>query len=538
VLATGTTAARSLAARYSDILNIKDFGAALNGTTDDTAAWTAAINAMNVITAAGGIAAVYMPPGISCVNGSTLPYIKTNGAIIGAGPAQSVVQMGISYSGTLFAWSGNSWQGQSLLQSGPTIKSISIFGQNVQSANTYNTSSPTQHAVMINDCTDFSLIEDVQIFCVAGRAIGCGLLGATSSATFREAVIRNVRIFNCGNGSLPNFEISNNNQVSSTPIQIEDVRIYSPYGPGMVFRSPSAAGGVGPRGINARGVFIEGNQFNNFAGNLLQIGDTTNSAGPAGITFLDLTLLNPYSGYNGLALLSQSNSMSSTMYAYWFQCASLSDVYARCQSLVYISGGREIFLSSPQVSGATAIMVPPASYVTGYVEIDFCGMESTLTYSIAAYALPSFRNSATAIQGNPANAQASFQFMLQGTTSTTSAVRLTSDGNAATYGNICSVAPGKIGIVNVRVIAKDTTAALNNYGWYLPGVVVGQPYGAPSYTVSAANSPIINTMGTTTGASVSLTADKTNGGINLTFTPPTGNADTWNVYAIIEGIIP
>jgi hypothetical protein len=42
VTATSTTTARTLAARFADVVNVKDFGAAGNGSTDDSAAFTAA----------------------------------------------------------------------------------------------------------------------------------------------------------------------------------------------------------------------------------------------------------------------------------------------------------------------------------------------------------------------------------------------------------------------------------------------------------------------------------------------------------------
>ncbi|CAB5187260.1 Intramolecular chaperone auto-processing domain containing protein [uncultured Caudovirales phage] len=48
VLSTGSTTARTLAARFAEVAHVKDFGAACNGTTDDTAAVQAAINSLTI----------------------------------------------------------------------------------------------------------------------------------------------------------------------------------------------------------------------------------------------------------------------------------------------------------------------------------------------------------------------------------------------------------------------------------------------------------------------------------------------------------
>jgi hypothetical protein len=46
VTATGSTTARTLANRFADVVNVKDFGAVGNGSTDDTAAIQAAVNSL------------------------------------------------------------------------------------------------------------------------------------------------------------------------------------------------------------------------------------------------------------------------------------------------------------------------------------------------------------------------------------------------------------------------------------------------------------------------------------------------------------
>jgi hypothetical protein len=64
--ATGSTTARSLANRFADIYNVKDFGAVGDGVVDDTDAIKAAINAVDLI----GGGAVYVPRGIYIISDS------------------------------------------------------------------------------------------------------------------------------------------------------------------------------------------------------------------------------------------------------------------------------------------------------------------------------------------------------------------------------------------------------------------------------------------------------------------------------------
>jgi hypothetical protein len=59
-IATGSTTARSLANRFADIYNVKDFGAVGDGVTDNQAAFQAAIN--TALSAGGGT--IYIPKGV------------------------------------------------------------------------------------------------------------------------------------------------------------------------------------------------------------------------------------------------------------------------------------------------------------------------------------------------------------------------------------------------------------------------------------------------------------------------------------------
>jgi hypothetical protein len=74
VVSTGSTTARTLANRFADAINLKDYGAVMDGTTDDTAAWQAAYNA----TPSGGTLMVpagkYLTSGFTPTVGKSINY--------------------------------------------------------------------------------------------------------------------------------------------------------------------------------------------------------------------------------------------------------------------------------------------------------------------------------------------------------------------------------------------------------------------------------------------------------------------------------
>ena len=79
ITATGSTTARSLANRFADVVNVKDFGAVGDGVTDDTAA---------IVLAASSGSRIYLPSGTYIFSNSTMP---SEFDFIGAGSGKTTI---------------------------------------------------------------------------------------------------------------------------------------------------------------------------------------------------------------------------------------------------------------------------------------------------------------------------------------------------------------------------------------------------------------------------------------------------------------
>lgn len=117
-------------------------------------------------------------------------------------------------------------------------------------------------------------------------------------------------------------------------------------------------------------------------------------------------------------------------------------------------------------------------------------------------------------------------FILRGSTASTSAGRLTADGAAAGSANCLNIPDNTVVVLDGMISARDTTAA-GSAGVVAMRAMLARGTGAAS-TVATINNPgaAFGTGTGATGVSAAMTADTANGCLNVTVTPP--NGDTWH----------
>lgn len=125
--------------------------------------------------------------------------------------------------------------------------------------------------------------------------------------------------------------------------------------------------------------------------------------------------------------------------------------------------------------------------------------------------------------------------MLRGSGSGTTAIRLTSDGSAAASNNIVNIPSNGVFALEVTVVATNATVPGSNICWNGWAMMLQRPGGATGLETGTKPTPL--SLGTTTGADISASVDNTLAGLNISFTPPTGNTtNVWHVVARVNSV--
>lgn len=128
--------------------------------------------------------------------------------------------------------------------------------------------------------------------------------------------------------------------------------------------------------------------------------------------------------------------------------------------------------------------------------------------------------------------------ILQGTGATGSAIRLTSDGLTAGTINCMNLPNNTVFELKMEIVAFDHTTITNFASWNdISGLLTrGANAASTAVALVSAAPPVSFSGGTLTGNAMSITADTINGCLNISWTPPTSNTDTWNVVARVQTV--
>ena len=143
VTALGSSEPRSLANRFGDVVNVKDFGALGNGSTDDSAAFTAAFAALNEYDT------LYIPAGHYIIDSDVLSddyFVIPNNyvTIQGAGSASSLIQVtGSTAKGIIYSNNKHNI----------TISGLSFKSNNAGAGTTFDAANCTAIWVQYTDST-------------------------------------------------------------------------------------------------------------------------------------------------------------------------------------------------------------------------------------------------------------------------------------------------------------------------------------------------------------------------------------------------
>ena len=310
-VAQGGTYAISRVDRAAWRVNVRDFGAKCDNTTDDSAAFIAAVNRVNTLWTTGVATIIHVPPGKCLIKGTNGPLPRfaqnTSGGVDGDGPQRSWVIMDATYTGDLFSWSTSWLDGDfpnpingaadtvrtASVKSGPLVRGLSIVGNRAASG--------TQYGLRFYDRNDFVRVENVDFFYIKGGAISVGATsaGGTDSG-MRESSFANVRIFNSGDAGIPAFGFTAVGSAAGTPIKFTDIDIYGSYGPGLSIRNNNASVPVG--GYYFSKLRVEGLESNppGVAADNVVIGDPNETGLIGNIDIRQANILSPYANFCGL----------------------------------------------------------------------------------------------------------------------------------------------------------------------------------------------------------------------------------------------
>ncbi len=391
--AAGGTANRTSPARASDVINVKEFGATGDGTTNDTAAFTAWINYLQAVTAQPLTG--FIPAGRYLIT-APLPRITHPIGIHGAGVYRTWIVLGTAMAGDLFSFSecwrgvGGSWPNL-----GPTtITATSTTGVSIRDFTVLGSRSAaagTQNAFVFYDRNDDVWMNNINCFYINGRAIYVGDVSAQTQGYMRESCFSHLKLFWCGaSNTIPVVEFTSQatsaGSDGTNEIVVNDCQIYSPYGPGFWIRNEGPTSGS-TRNFHIDRLRVEGNSATPAVAtsDLIKIGDTTSPLAVKAISIEQMSVLLSYPAGAGVRI---SGASAAAVPQKIYIEGTITVGGSPSGVGLSIDGGTSIFcdLQSLAASSNTALVVGPSTLVTGPIYLNGYGQETGWSTNIDASA--------------------------------------------------------------------------------------------------------------------------------------------------------
>jgi hypothetical protein len=357
-----------------DLFNVRNFGAAGDGQTDDSAAIASAAAAAVANGLRGQPSALYFPSGtyrlVKALAMWTVPI-----SVFGDGRERSVILVDSAFSGDVFSWSevwaANNYGADTISpltaqKAGVEVKGIRINGNRA--------ATNVQNAFVFYDRADQIFMHDVDVSDLTGRALYSGVPRTKPAAYMRESHFNSLRFVRCGSVGVPVVDFdSQGNGPGSNEISVDGLDIMAPGSVGLILHS-NGTGLALMRFVRLR---VDGQGGGGTAA-LVVVGDMALSS-TNNIDFEQTELLNPPAGFAAIRFTAVNLPLA----PFWIRLQGTIGGAAANGKGIVVDAGRGLSFDLKDLHTSDVnVTVASSQTVGGTIVFDGHGQEGSWTRSI------------------------------------------------------------------------------------------------------------------------------------------------------------
>jgi Pectate lyase superfamily protein len=357
-----------------DLFNVRNFGAAGDGQTDDSAAIASAAAAAVTNSLRRQPSALYFPAGTYRL-ATALPTWSVPISVFGDGRERSVIRVDSAFSGDVFSWSevwaANNYGADTISpltaqKAGVEIRGIRIAGS--------QTSANVQNAFVFYDRADQIFMQDVDVFDLNGRALYSGVSRTKPAAYMRESHFNSLRFVRCGSAeaAVVDFD-SQGNGPGTNEISVDGLDIIAPTSIGLILHS----NGTGLALMRFVRLHVDG-QGGGGTAPLVVVGPTALSSSN-NIDFEKTELLNPPAGFAAIRFTAVDLPLA----PFWIRLQGKIGGEAANGKGIVVDAGRSLSFDLTQLlTSDVNVTVASSQTVGGTIVFDGHGQDESWTSSI------------------------------------------------------------------------------------------------------------------------------------------------------------